>query len=132
MLMNSGRFKGSALVTNYVLLKKDTKFDWTERCENAFTELKGRLIKAPILRVPQFDKEFTLSVDSLDYSIWFLLNQEHEGKQHPICFGGCALRKNELKWHITDKEGFALVESIQHYRHHMTNISSQCSQTMCL
>ena len=87
------------------LLKKETKFEWTEQCEKAFTELKERLTKAPILRFPQFDKEFTLSVDSLDYSIEFVLSQEHEGKQHPICFGGRALRENELKWYITNKEG---------------------------
>ena len=103
------------------LLKKETKFEWTEQCEKAFNELKERLTKAPILRVPQFDKEFTLSVDSSDYSIGFVLSQEHEGKQHPICFGGRALRDNELKWHITDKEGLALVEGIQHYRHYLAN-----------
>ena len=103
------------------LLKKETKFEWTEQCEKAFNELKERLTKAPILRFPQFDKEFTLSVDSSDYSIGFMLSQEHEGKQHPICFGGRALRENELKWHITDKEGLALVEGIQHYKHYLAN-----------
>ena len=103
------------------LLKKDTKFVWSEKCESAFNELKDRLTKAPILRFPQFDKEFTLSVDSSDYSIGFVLSQEFEGKQHPICFGGRALRDNELKWHITDKEGLALVEGIQHYRHYLAN-----------
>ena len=50
-----------------------------------------------------------------------MLSQEHEGKQHPICFGGRALRDNELKWYITDKEGLALVEGIQHYRHYLAN-----------
>ena len=103
------------------LLIKETKFEWTEQCEKAFNELKERLTKAPILRFPQFDKEFTLSVDSSDYSIGFVLSQEHEGKQHPICFGCRALRENELKWHITDKEGLALVEGIQHYKHYLAN-----------
>ena len=46
------------------LLKKETKFEWTEQCEKAFNELKERLTKAPILTFPQFDKEFTLSVNS--------------------------------------------------------------------
>ena len=103
------------------LLKKEAKFEWTDQCESAFNNLKERLTKAPILRFPQFDKEFTLSVDSSDYSIGFVLSQEHEGKQHPICFSGRALRDNELKWHITDKEGLALVEGIQHFRHYLAN-----------
>lgn len=31
------------------LTKKNTKFVWTEGCEQGFQELKGRLISAPIL-----------------------------------------------------------------------------------
>ena len=103
------------------LLKKDTKFNWTEDCEQAFNVLKIKLIEAPILRYPQFDKEFVLAVDSSQYSIGYVLSQEHDGKLHPICFGGRALRDNELKWHITDKEGLALVEGIQHFRHYLAN-----------
>ena len=103
------------------LLKKDTKFQWNEDCENAFNVLKTKLIEAPILRYPEFDKEFILSVDSSEYSIGFVLSQEQDGKVHPICFGGRALREFELKWHITDKEGLALVEGIQHYKHYLAN-----------
>ena len=103
------------------LFKKDTKFNWTEDCEQAFNVLKTKLIEAPILRYPKFEDEFVLSVDSSDYSIGYVLTQEHDGKQHPICFGGRALRENELKWHITDKEGLALVEGIQHFKHYLAN-----------
>ena len=35
------------------LLKKDTKFVWSDECERAFKELKSRLTKAPILRYPE-------------------------------------------------------------------------------
>ena len=35
------------------LLKKDKKFLWTEEAENAFQELKHKLVTAPILRYPQ-------------------------------------------------------------------------------
>ena len=81
-----------------------------------FYELEDSLTKAHIFRFPQFDKEFTLPVDSSGYSIGFVLSQEHEGKQHPIGFGGHALR-----WHITDNKELALVEGIQHYRHFLAN-----------
>ena len=103
------------------MLKKDTKFAWSDECEKAFKELKSRLTKAPIVQYPQSDKEFTLSVDSSEYSIGFVLSQEHEGKLHPVCFGSRALRDNKLKWHIIDKEGLALVEGIQHYKHCLAN-----------
>lgn len=86
------------------LLKTNAKFAWTDKYENAFNEFKFRLTDAPILRYPQFNKGFKLSEDSPEYSIGFVLSQEHDGKLHPVCFGGRARRENQLKWHITHKE----------------------------
>ena len=34
------------------LTRKEVKFDWDDRCEEAFQELKIRLTTAPILIVP--------------------------------------------------------------------------------
>ena len=34
------------------LTRKEVKFDWDDRCEKAFQELKRRLTSAPILIVP--------------------------------------------------------------------------------
>ena len=34
------------------LLKKDTKFIWTEECEASFQELKKRLVTSPVLILP--------------------------------------------------------------------------------
>ena len=34
------------------LTQKEVKFDWDDRCEEAFQELKRRLTSAPILIVP--------------------------------------------------------------------------------
>lgn len=65
-------------------LKKNANFVWTDECENAFNESKGRVTKAPILRYPQYEKEFYLSADSSEYSIGFVLSKEHDGKLHPV------------------------------------------------
>src|SRR4051812_7971372 len=40
-----------------VLLKKDTKFVWTEECEASFQELKKRLVTAPVLILPDVHKD---------------------------------------------------------------------------
>lgn len=103
----------------HYLLKKDVKFKWTDECENAFQVLKHKLITAPILRYPDFNNDFILAVYASDFSTGYMLSQMHEGKEHPLCFGGRALHNNELRWHITDKEGLVLVEGIQHFRHYL-------------
>ena len=45
------------------LMKKDQKFEWTDRCERSFQELKKRLTSAPILVLPTDDTDFTVYCD---------------------------------------------------------------------
>jgi hypothetical protein len=40
------------------LLKKEKKFQWTNECEVSFQELKERLVSAPVLCLPDLEKEF--------------------------------------------------------------------------
>jgi hypothetical protein len=46
------------------LLKKEKKFEWTEGCENSFQELKKRLVSAPVLCLPDIEKEFQVYCDA--------------------------------------------------------------------
>ena len=66
----------------YKLLGESTKFEFTEECKTAFEKLKQALVAAPILRYPDFDKEFFLYCDSSDYSIGYILGQkDNEGRE---------------------------------------------------
>ena len=42
------------------LTRKEVKFDWDDRCEEAFQELKRRLTSAPILIVPDRGQGYTV------------------------------------------------------------------------
>ena len=46
------------------LTKKGTKFDWTEKCQKSFEELKRRLTTAPILIVPVPGKGYVVTTDA--------------------------------------------------------------------
>ncbi|KAA0040925.1 putative retrotransposon polyprotein [Cucumis melo var. makuwa] len=46
------------------LVKKHVKFEWKEKQENAFNELKEKLIKAPCLALPNFDKSFEIECEA--------------------------------------------------------------------
>jgi hypothetical protein len=56
---------GYAKITKplFTLTKKDYKFLWTPICHSAFIALKIRLMEAPILIRPNFNKPFILDVD---------------------------------------------------------------------
>ena len=46
------------------LLKKDTKFKWTEECEASFQELKKRLVTTPVMILSDQHKDYQVYCDA--------------------------------------------------------------------
>ena len=46
------------------LQRKNKKFIWTEKCEEAFQRLKVLLMMAPILKVPDMEQIFLVCIDA--------------------------------------------------------------------
>ena len=61
----------AAPMTN--LLKKGKKFIWDDQCQSAFEQLKAMLINQPVLRSPDYKKQFVLAVDACDTGIGAVL-----------------------------------------------------------
>ena len=61
---------------------KGRAFSWTKEVEESFQYLKKKVIEAPILALPNFDKVFEVNYDASHVGIGVVLNQE--GK--PISF----------------------------------------------
>jgi hypothetical protein len=58
------------------LLKKSFGiYEWDEVCNEAFETLKGILVKAPVLKLPNFDKDFEIHFDASDFAIRGVLVQ---------------------------------------------------------
>ena len=58
------------------LLKKDTKFIWTEECEASFQELKKRLTTAPVLIFPDIRKDFKVYCNASRLGLGGVLMQD--------------------------------------------------------
>ncbi|KAL5550084.1 hypothetical protein UlMin_000260 [Ulmus minor] len=57
------------------LTKKDKKFEWTDKCERSFQELKQRLTSAPILALPLEEKGFIVYCDASKIGLGAVLMQ---------------------------------------------------------
>ncbi|KAK1665175.1 hypothetical protein QYE76_053334 [Lolium multiflorum] len=58
------------------LLKKDKKFEWTDKCEESFQKLKTKLTTAPILIMPDITKPFDVYCDASKIGLGCVLMQE--------------------------------------------------------
>jgi hypothetical protein len=58
------------------LLKNDSKFDWSSKCNEAFEQLKVLLTTAPVLAQPDIEKRFDVYCDALDSELGCVLMQE--------------------------------------------------------
>ena len=58
------------------LLKKETKFEWSDNCERSFQELKQRLTTAPILTIPKGLEGFEIYNDASHKGLGCVLMQD--------------------------------------------------------
>ena len=100
------------------LTKKDSKeFVWTQACEEAFKETKQLLTTAPLLRPPNFEKEYVLWIDASEKGFGAVLEQEDDdGKQHPIAYVSRETNTAEQKYAPTELEIAALVFALEYYQ----------------
>jgi len=60
------------------MVKKDKKWEWTERQEKVFKKLKEWFTKEPVLAAPDIDKKMRMEVDASDYVTGEVLSMECE------------------------------------------------------
>ena len=102
------------------LLKKDTKFVWTQECEASFQELKKRLVTAPVLILPDIHKDFQVYCDASRQGLGGVLMQE--GKV--VAYASRQLRPHELNYATHDLELAAVVHALKTWRHYL--IGNRC------
>jgi len=92
------------------MVRKDQKWEWTERQEEAFKELKKKFTKELVLAALDLDKKMRMEVDTSDYATGGVLSMEcKDGRWRPVAFLSKLLNETERNYEIHDKKMLVVI-----------------------
>ncbi len=100
------------------LMKKNIPFEWNPKAQAAFRELKKHLTQAPILRRPDFSKEFILYTDASSQGLGAVLSQK-DGEEYVIAYASKATNKQQENYEATKLELLAVVWAVTLFKHYL-------------
>ena len=94
---------------------------WTNKQEESFEILKEKLTNAPIIKYPNWDKEFILHTDASGFALGEVLSQkgESEKDEHVIAYASKSLTESERKWSTTELECLAIIWAVEKFHYYL-------------
>jgi RNase H-like domain found in reverse transcriptase/Reverse transcriptase (RNA-dependent DNA polymerase)/Integrase zinc binding domain/Chromo (CHRromatin Organisation MOdifier) domain len=111
--------KGFSAVTQplTMLTRKEQKWEWTDKAQEAFDTLKECFTSAPILTTFDPERPIVLETDASDFAIGACLSQLDDDKRlKPIAYYSRKLSPAELNYDVHDKELLAIVVAFEQWR----------------
>lgn len=95
----------------HALTEKDTPFQWSPNCEEAFQKLLHCLSSTPVLGYPDFQQQFVVETDASNIGLGAVLRQENA----VIEYASRTLNKAERNYSATEKECLGVVWALQKF-----------------
>ena len=98
--------------------RKGKKWEWGEKQQKAFEELKRRFTTEPVLVTPDLDKEMRVEADASDFATGGVLSMKCEDERwRPVAYISKSLNEAERNYEIHDKEMLAIIRYLEAWRH---------------
>ena len=109
--------KGFSIIASLLtkLLRKGVMFEWSDKCQNSFEQLKEMLVKAPVLTQPTSGKEYTLYSDASGIGLGCVLIQNDK----VVAYASRQLKSHEQNYPTHDLELAAIVFALKIWRHYL-------------
>lgn len=103
----------------YELTKKDAKWEWNERHDEARNYILQRLSTAPTLTLFQENSPIELYTDASSIGYGAVLIQVIDNRQHPVAYMSQRTTDAESRYHSYELETLAVVRAVKHFRHYL-------------
>ena len=101
----------------YDLTKKGKPFLWEKEQQEAFEEIKRRMLKPPVLSMPNRKGRFILYSDTSKIATGSMLYQHQDGKPRLIAYASKRMPEAAKNYSITELEMCGLVINIATFSH---------------
>jgi hypothetical protein len=95
--------------------KRHKSFHWMAEAEKSFKLLKQKIMKQPILVLPDFLKTFQVKCDASGFSIGVVLSQE----DRLIAYFSEKMNEAKVKYSTYNKEFFSIIQALKKWRHYL-------------
>ena len=106
------------------LTRQNVEFQWTEKCQKLFNNLRELLTKYPILRYQDPNMDYTLFTDASKFGYAGVLTQEYEDngikKNHLVCYISGLFRVSQLNRAALTKEAYGIYMSVRKLTFYIT------------
>ena len=104
------------------LTKKGKPFLWEKEQQEAFDEIKKRMLKPPVLSMPNRKGRFILYSDTGKTATGSALYQHQDGKPRLIAYASKRMPEAAKNYSITELEMFGLAINITIFSHLLTRV----------
>ncbi|GAU32151.1 hypothetical protein TSUD_68220 [Trifolium subterraneum] len=102
----------------FATLKSGERFTWSDKCEEAFQQLKVFLASPPILTHPQLGCPLYLYLAVSENSMSSALVQDIKGEEKPVYFVSSIFKGAEIRYQKIEKLSLAVVTTARRLRHY--------------
>ena len=100
------------------LTRDKVAWSWGDAQEHSFTALKVAIATAPILHLPNFERQFIITTDASDVAIGAILEQDFGSGLQPIAFSSRKLNPTEIRYSAYERELLGIVWAIGQWKHY--------------
>jgi len=101
----------------YDRTKKDVKWEWGDKEQTAFHELRQKLCSTPVLTYFKPGRPLLVETDASKYVCSGILSQhDADGKWRPIAYRSKTMAPAECNYDVHDKELLAIVRALKEWR----------------
>ena len=104
----------------YDRTKKDVTWEWGDKEQFAFDELRQKLYSTPVLTYFIAGRQLLVEKDASKYVCWGILSQQEEDwKWKPIAYRAKTMKLAECNYDVHDNELLAIVQALKEWRRYL-------------